>query len=241
MLTVLSWNILAHEWITTYYYKIFDPTLLNRNFRFNIIGNKLINYDSDIILLQEVMVKEYKALKKLLAHVYHISPLNPITWQYRPEKGKSVPESGNVTLLKKSMFSAKHIEHYGLTFGICTKCIYKHAILSIFNIHLDDLSPKKRFLQLDSIKEHLTKNSIIAGDFNQVYRKGSQLYTRKGFKIYNVHCPTYYIERKMNIDNIMYSGLVAVRHEYCEYYPRTIAEKFQMYASDHLPVLAEFQ
>lgn len=239
VLSVLSWNILAHEWITTMYHKMFQPHLLNRKTRLRIIIDKLVSYDSDVIMLQEVMIAEYHALKKYIGHLYHISPLKPIAWEYQPD-GKAMPESGNVTLMKKSVFSKKNIRHYKLSFGIRTQCVYKRSVLTLFNIHLDDLSSIKRYAQLSSLSEHFTKYSIIAGDFNQVYRKESKLYNVKGFKIHNVACPTYYIERKMNIDNIMYAGLRVATRRYCEYYPRTVEEKFQMYASDHLPIRAEF-
>lgn len=240
MLTVLSWNILAHEWITSLYHKMIQPHLLDRKTRLRVILKNLLNYDSDIVLLQEVMINEYNAIKRLIGHIYHISPLNPIIWQYQPSLNKSVPESGNVTLLKKSIFSSKNIKHHKMSFGIRTRCIYNRANLSIFNIHLDDLSTVKRYNQLSSLTDSFTKYTIIAGDFNQVYKKESKLYNVEGFKIYNVNCPTYYIERKMNIDNILYSGLAVVKRSCCEYYPRTLEEKFRIYASDHLPIRAEF-
>lgn len=239
---VLSWNILATEWIKRSYYKrVKDEILFDRRKRFKTIFNKICSEDADIIMLQEVMIQEYKALKKLLGSEYWISDMNPIIWKYSAKDNES--ESGNVTMLKKSTFPRKnYIKHYPLDFGVSTKCVYKRAVLTIFNIHLDDLSGVTRNRQLESVKPHFGKQCIIAGDFNQVYKKGIKLYNLPGFRVHN-DCPTYYIEKRMNIDNIITRGLKKVKSRCsdCEYYPRSMEEGFHIYASDHLPIKAHFE
>lgn len=239
---VLSWNILATEYIKKSYYKnVKGEILFDRRKRFKTIFNKICSEDADIIMLQEVMIQEYNALKRLLGQQYWISPMRRIIWKYSTSDNEG--ESGNLTLLKKTIFSKKaSIKHYPLEFGLLTKCIYKRQTLTIFNIHLDDISGVTRVQQMESIKEHFGKQCIIAGDFNQIYKKAAKLYKLPGFKIHN-DCPTYYIEKKMNIDNIISRGLKKVKTECltCEYYPRTMEEGFHIYASDHLPVKANFE
>ena len=140
---ILSWNILASEWIKKSYYKnVKDHILFNRNQRFKTIFTKIHHENPDIILLQEVMKLEYMSLKRNLGHIYHISPIKAVKWQYSPNNKNEKSESGNITLLKKSLFPrhSSCISHCSLDFGIYTTCLYKKQILTIFNIHLDDLS-----------------------------------------------------------------------------------------------------
>ena len=72
---VLSWNILANEYIKKQYYPQVKEELLIREDRFKLISSKLKEINADIILLQEVMSAEYKNLKELLSHKYFISKL----------------------------------------------------------------------------------------------------------------------------------------------------------------------
>ena len=119
-------------------------------------------------------------------------------------KDNADSESGNVTFLKRSLFPKQHIYHYPREYGVYTQCLYKNRPCDIFNIHLDDQSPQKRYKQWDDLHGISRKEgcgSIIAGDFNHQYRKKCPLYSAPGFETHNL-CPTYYIERKMNIDNI---------------------------------------
>jgi hypothetical protein len=52
-------------------------------------------------------------------------------------------------------------------------------------------------------------------------------------------CPTYYIERKMNIDNILTKGFQKAPLSKCNWYPTRVEDGFKEYGSDHLPVLVE--
>ena len=53
---VLSWNILANEYIQKKYYPTVQEELLVRTERFKTIITKLLEINADIILLQEVWV-----------------------------------------------------------------------------------------------------------------------------------------------------------------------------------------
>ena len=240
---IMSWNILASEWIKkSYYPKVNTKTLFNRKARFNKIMKTIIEENADIILLQEVMILEYKSLKHYLDNKYTISQLNPIKWKY-PKESQS--ESGNVTFIKKNIIKnkSKEINHQLLDFGIYTQIPNNN--ISILNIHLDDLSVNTRNKQMKSVESLLYKTTkcIIGGDFNQPYRKNSKIYNLPEFTIQNTNCPTYYIEEKMNIDNIMIRGFDkdknenVIEEEQCVIYPNTMEEGFEMYGSDHLPVI----
>lgn len=228
----MSWNILASEWIKpSYYPKIDKNILLNRTARFNRIFAIIKETNADIILLQEVMPLEYESLKQYLKKQYTCSQLVSIQWKYSNESNKS----GNMTLLRRTLLNIKHSE---LDFGVLTEL----PQLLIFNIHLDDLSGLTRNKQMRSIEKLLYQKPkcIIGGDFNQMYRKTSKLYNLPEFTVHNIICPTYYIEGKMNIDNIMTRGFKENKDSVkCIEYPKSMKEGIETYGTDHLPIIVE--
>ena len=233
---ILTWNILASEWIKKSYYPgIKESILFDYAARFSNICKKIKTINPDIILLQEVMPREYNKLVSLIKNDYFISELKTITWQYN--KGS---ESGNVTFLRRNLFSWLSIIHIPLDYGIYTQCVSNNHNYDIFNIHLDDQSSKERYTQWDEIHS-ITRNrnciNIIGGDFNHEYKSNSRMYNVPGFTTHNV-CPSYYIERKMNIDNILTRGLKKMNKENCPLYPTNIEDGFKEYGSDHLPIIA---
>lgn len=240
---VLSWNILASEWIKKSYYKGVDEKILfDAARRTRTIFKRIEEEKADVLMLQEVMKSTYKKLKEKYGRTYHISELSPIKWSY----GKG-SESGNVTLLKKKVFKCGahgEITHEYFPFAVhtvFTPSSNGSEPISFFNIHLDDLLPKTRMKQLEEIKSFFTKRTIVAGDFNHPYRANSALYNSfgRGFQVHNF-CPTYYIEKKLNIDNIVIRGFKHSKEELegdsCEPYPSDIEQGFTEYGSDHLPV-----
>ena len=70
---IISWNILANEFITQSDYPMIKSKILfNRNERLKNIMKMLLKVNSDVMLLQEVMEKEFKALMRLFALKYTI-------------------------------------------------------------------------------------------------------------------------------------------------------------------------
>jgi endonuclease/exonuclease/phosphatase family metal-dependent hydrolase len=236
---VLSWNILGAEWIKKSYYPGVDAAVLfDSKSRFARIRKHLNESDADMILLQEVMQREYEQLVLLFGKQYFISQLKRMVWEYNPGS-----ESGNVTLLKRSVFPKHSIYHYPREYGIYTQCLYKNRPCDIFNIHLDDLSPQKRYKQWEDLRAvSRTDNCrhIIAGDFNHQYRKDSKLYNAPGFTTHNF-CPTYYIDRKLNIDNILTKGFKSALPSKCNLVPERIEDGLKKYGSDHMPVIVEIE
>ena len=232
---ILTWNILASEWIKKSYYPgIKESVLFDYNARFSKICKKIQTINPDIILLQEVMPREYDKLVSMLKDEYFISELKTITWQYNKNS-----ESGNVTFLRRSMFQYKHILNIPLEYGIYTQCVCNKLNFDIFNIHLDDQSSRERYKQCDEIHSIARKRNcinIIGGDFNHQYKSNSRMYKVPGFTTHNV-CPSYYIERKMNIDNILTRGFKKITGGTCPLYPTNIEDGFKDYGSDHLPII----
>ena len=228
---LISWNILANEFITqSDYPMIKSKTLFNRNERLKNIMKLLLNVNADVMLLQEVMEKEFKALMKLFASKYSIIRGKNIKWYNKPS------QSCNVILLRKTYF--KLLKTYDLEFGlyiIASGAGTSGAGTSgagtsgagtsgagtsgagtstndvvIINVHLNDTSHLDRIKQISSIKEILYKSNkvILGGDFNQVYNASSKIYkmiSNAGL-MPTIHDPTYYIEKKMCIDNLMLKG-----------------------------------
>lgn len=237
---ILSWNILASEWIKkSYYPTIKEKVLFDRKTRFKRIIERINQENPDIILLQEVMSLEYKTFIKHLKD-YHFSFLNTINWTDDGNKNEeNSSESGNITLLKKSLFKRNiHHEKINLDSGLYSTAIYKNKQIHIYNIHLNDLHGQTRNKQINSIRPSIAeqKYCIIGGDFNQEYRHNSKLYNIADVTVHNM-CPTYYIEKNMNIDNILTKGLKKEEKSLCNYIPVKIENGFKLYGSDHIPVI----
>ena len=234
---ILSWNILASEWIKKSYYKDADHAMLfNRRQRFTKITELIREVDADIVMLQEVMTQEHKKFIAQFEKDYIISGLNKIVWQY-----KSDSKSGNVTMVKRSMFGDHDVKQHSKDYGLYTQCIHNNIHYDVFNIHLDDLSRKKRYDQMEEACNTCRSNkcvNIIAGDFNQVCRAGSKFYDIAGFMVHN-KCATYYNERNMNIDNILTRGTKKQIPSKCYASPTTFDEGIKLYGSDHLPVITD--
>jgi endonuclease/exonuclease/phosphatase family metal-dependent hydrolase len=237
---ILSWNILADEFIKKRYYPMIPPEiLLNRREREQHIITTLMHADVDVMLLQEVMQGEYNALSLAFQKTHHILRGKNIKWQEKQS------HSCNVILLRKALFQLK--EHIGLAFGLAVQCLYKKQPLLIFNIHLDDISKEKRLQQFNELLPYFSTNEqiIVGGDFNEHYnsKTPSELYqTAKasGLKILNKKA-SYYIEKKMCIDHILVKGL-ALKHSAAQVvndFGAKVVKQFITYGSDHLPVIAE--
>ena len=219
---IISWNILADEFIDSDYFMI-PSELLNSVVRYEKIKNKII--DADVILLQEVM----GSFTEFTEH--HIIRGKDMIWQ--GVKSSSCA----MILLRKSLFSISSILY--LDFGVGVYCTYKDTSLLIINIHLDDLSHDVRMRQINS----LVFNSIpviLGGDFNE-----EGLYP-EGFTVWN-NKPTYFMGETLCIDNILTRGFESTRgfeltKEFNSCHVdnvNDVVSQFELYGSDHLPVILE--
>ena len=201
----MTWNILASEWIKkSYYPTVKDQSLFQRKTRIQTILEKIKDTDPDILCLQEVMPLEYTRLYEAFPK-YHFSRLAAIQWYKadRPMNKADRPmnkssKSGNLIMVKKGFH--EWTEH-PFDFGIYVKVDRLH----IFNVHLDDVSYQKRIRQLHQLNLSMD-HVIVAGDFNQDYKPTSALYQVPGFTVHN-KCSTYFVEKKMNLDNILTKGI----------------------------------
>ncbi len=194
----------------------------------NIIDH-LTQMDTDIMLLQEVMQSEYTALTQAFQKTHRLIRGKNIKWQDKQSA------SGNVILLRNTLF--KVVASLPFEFGIGVQCTYQNAPLFVFNVHLDDLSHQTRMKQLAELRPIIEANPkiIVGGDFNESFLG---LGLGLGLQILNKK-PTYYIERKMCIDNILVKGL-NLKHR-AAFVPDAFkgdrVQQFLTYSSDHLPVL----
>jgi mRNA deadenylase 3'-5' endonuclease subunit Ccr4 len=245
---ILSWNILAQEFIEPKYYPMIKSILLKkREERLIQIVKKLILYNPDVMLLQEVMNDEYKIIKKVFSPKYFISENYPINWLSEKDNLK-LSESGNITLVKKKLSSqVKFTIHSKTTPFVKTEFLYKKSNINIVNIHLDDQSIQNRMKQIKKILSKIPNERyvIIGGDFNEEYSKNNILY--KYLKKNNLSPsitkkPTYFIEKPMVIDNIMYKKFNLIKstvHNGCgDRSTLNINCQIKSYGSDHFPVIS---
>lgn len=120
---IISWNILANEFIKKADYPMIKGKILfNRKRRLMQIIAILTNANADVMLLQEVMQAEYNSLSETFEKEYYIIKGNTINWY----NNKSY--SGNVSFLRKSVFSLLANNDKGmikdLEFGLYIKCYF---------------------------------------------------------------------------------------------------------------------
>ena len=170
---ILSWNILAEEWIEKKYYPMVQEQLLESKKRFKTIMKHINKMSPDVILLQEVMKNNYKYLKKKYRYKYFISPLLAVPWV-----GYPVGESGNVTLLKLSKFQGITSDRID-SMNFLT-AYYKDERVGIVNVHLDDSSETRRKKQIKKVIKKTNKldKVIIGGDCNEQYIKNRGIYKK---------------------------------------------------------------
>ncbi len=236
---ILSWNILANEFISPRYYPMIPAKVLsNRPQRQDHIIETLKQADADIVLLQEVMQSEYNRLADQFANTYHVVKGNYIRWQNKRSY------SGNVILLRKSMF-ARPRESLDLACGLAVQVHLKHSELSllILNLHLDDVAQKTRLQQLKDLEGLFLnhKHIILGGDLNEHYTKTARLYAALQsyyLTVFNEE-PTYYINSPMCLDHILLKGFETHRKtcKVLNRFQNNVVAQFTHYGSDHLPVL----
>ena len=234
---ILSWNILAFEFIEKEYYPNLDYNFLtNRLARIGVIANKIQEVNADIILLQEVMMDEYFFLKSRFRQFF-FSKLCHIDWNEKSE-------SGNVILYRKTKLADCSSGETKLYESNC--CFGQHLCfisndqqkIHVFNIHLNDLFHQKRKAQINSILYLLQQyhHVILGGDFNENYDQNQSLFTIPDYTVHNKNA-SYYIESFMNIDNILTKGFGLVTpHVPVDYTLIPKSELLATFASDHLPV-----
>lgn len=236
---ILSWNILAIEFVKKSYYPYIDIELINnRTRRIKQIVALLQKENPDIILLQEVMPYEYKYILTKLGSQYAATYLCKIDWAYYKDS-----ESGNVTLYKKAKFALESTEDK-FTFGQLTilKVKKTNMLVHVFNVHLNDEHAQTRNAQINSIRPLLSnaKYCILGGDFNQEYNKNSRLFQIPNYKVQN-HNVTYYIEDNMNIDNILIKGFEENTDQNQNQNIIDLGNSqqkiFEKIGSDHIPVI----
>ena len=161
---ILSWNILANEFIKKADYPMIKGKMLfNRKGRLTQITSILQNANADVMLLQEVMQAEYNSLSETFEKEYYIIKGKNINWYNK----KSY--SGNVTFLRKTVFSLLANNEKGmikdLEFGLYVKCYFldkerenvpKNVCENICQVNASVVA-QKEMKKPGEIKHNLTK------------------------------------------------------------------------------------
>lgn len=218
---IVSWNILANEFITPG-----ELPPIDRKNRLTQICKVLKQIDADIIFLQEVMFMEYRHFLKVFPS-YDIFRGKNLCWYNRAS------HSGNIILLRFK----SNVTVYDFSFGIGLQL----PSMCLLNVHLDDLSHTKRTHQIKQLLPFIYRenNIILGGDLNQNYKSTTHLYkllTDGGLKIY-MKDPTYFLDKKMSIDHIMTKGLPHGVSTSVDSHGGDFIKQFKNYGSDHLPVV----
>jgi endonuclease/exonuclease/phosphatase family metal-dependent hydrolase len=147
---ILSWNILAHEFIKKGDYPMITGKILfNRKGRLKQIKRLLKKSSADVMLLQEVMPAEYNSLSKTFEKEYYIIKGKNINW-YDDKKSSS----GNVTFFRKNVFRGP-MRIKDLPFGLSVKCYYadqeyENVCENLCAINVNVNSPRsKKTLELE--------------------------------------------------------------------------------------------
>lgn len=241
---ILSWNILADEWVDKNDYNNSNSkfsnkydnlllSLLNRKKRIQIILKHLLKYDCDIIMLQEVMKMEYDMIKELYKNKYKFSDLKSIKWS-------GFGKSGNIIIVRNNI--CNDLKFFYRKNYIYAKCLYKHRKFIMINLHLDDINEYVRINQIKNILENINHNTcIICGDFNENYNKNKEIYSllhKNNFHISNKKINTYLINKPEVIDNVIYRGFEIINMKIEKNIKDPITQ-LKKYGSDHYPVFVE--
>lgn len=237
MIRIVSFNVLASNFVLPSYYPTIEKEYLNINYRRERILSFLrsIHKIVDIIGLQEVTKNEFQYYKRELSNYYNcFVPHDKGHWS------TDIP-NGNALFINKDKFDNPLFYDINLAAGNhCIKCdLFYHGVsISIFNIHLEDENKKLRELQynkvLSSIDDRNVYLDLIIGDFNMEH--GIET---KNFKDTLSRNPTFF-------DNISFIDHILYRSDIAEVEKGEVLIKnvtgdigkynFIFYGSDHIPV-----
>ena len=245
LMRVLTWNILASEWVNPIDYPDVESTLLNATRRSNCIISHLKHYSLhsafDIIALQEVMPAMHARLVKTFKDNYYVTPIKRIGWGRQRKAGKS----GNVIMLRllpndnANRNRIKTLEYLGEDFAQC--CVIDDHFL-VCNVHLDADATLRR-QQMGKLADivHGYPQAIVLGDFNEDYATHRDFYAMvpECHVINNRPFPSYFGQEPANVDNILTKGLRLSGFapwffpESYKPYPRTMVDELKRLGTDH--------
>lgn len=222
MLKIISWNLLANEFIDPSDYPAIPAEILyDRETRINrIIAFILTHVDTDLFLFQEVMPMEADKLKAALNQYQAFISL-PLAWY-----GETIWQSSNMIFVKAGKWNMCN-----LSFGLVITC----ENMSIANIHLDDMDDNTRILQIRQLIAALsnTPTAIIGGDFNHEYDESSALYKCLHDAQFNSH--NFHITYR---DKINASSIDQIATRNLGLFNSYTVEPAE-FISDHFPVIVQ--
>lgn len=171
---VVTWNILADQYIDYANTQRDYPTVPAQDLRLSkrlpVILRELERIQADLVLLQEVTPAVHEKLLKRFGRTYEIGPL--ATHRAKEEHGTS---SGNVNLLKRSVFGATKFEtkFFGGSQSATGIAFVKYPEpFLIANVHFDWENHARRKREAAGLLRYLRRHEnpkvavIIGGDFN---------------------------------------------------------------------------
>jgi endonuclease/exonuclease/phosphatase family metal-dependent hydrolase len=248
-LTILCWNILANVFAECKDYKDLNCSDLAIAKRRSKIHYYIVEYDPDIILLQEVEQKEALQLEQSFT-LYSV-----IFIPHRDDHWKTLKRqhpNGNAIMIKNKKITNKikikthQLHKNGNRSPIVEFQIGNHNII-VSSIHLDDINAKLRHSQMASITNKIEKIAssyknnkcimIIGGDTNDSSADIDTYMLSKKFNMSTPHV-TYLEQKPMSLDHIYVKNTDILN----TYVPTsTAASIIKEYGSDHLPVTISVQ
>jgi endonuclease/exonuclease/phosphatase family metal-dependent hydrolase len=222
---------------------------LDRRTRPQRIAEVLSELDADIIALQEVLAIDNGSPEDNQAQ-FIADSLGGYTVHFGENRRLNGGRYGNATLTR---IPAPFSQNYDLTWKhrerrgcLRTDVEHSHNLLHVFNVHLgtsffERRHQARRLLGGALQAEQLSGPMLIVGDFNE-WTRG--LASRLMAEHYNCIDLRTHIHRRRT-----YPGLVPFLHlDHFYFDERLLLERFSLHrsrqaliASDHLPMLAEFQ
>jgi endonuclease/exonuclease/phosphatase family metal-dependent hydrolase len=236
MINILSWNVLAQDYIDNSYKDYID--YLDFDVRSKKIINILHKIDSDIIFLQEVDYKLYKLLK-IEFQDYYFGKLEKKCWaECSTQTFNLIMSKYKIKLIK--YFKLNEFNNYQ---GIFRVNINKQNIYLV-NVHLYDKNKKVRNMEIKKIFRilnilNITDKIIIGGDFNSNITNNQDLFYKNNFKIigYPKNKFTYQLNNEyLAIDYFIVNVINNIKNIKVKIYKPNIP-LLKYYGSDHLPII----
>ena len=257
-ITVMSWNVQAHEAKNKFIKKEHENETENeKKTRYTEIVEQIKTQDSDIVLLQEVDNVLFESLKIIINYdvfsAFDCLDNNNTVCSDSKSVLSPKPEKMYITavLVKKDRFTEPYVEYvvstkkntYAGKNATIVHLFYQEKLISVVSIHLPGSNIDASQALFNAVIKKIKKNNaIIGGDFNCDPNKSACLTFEKfidsnanqyGDK-YTVCDFDYEPKGKAFIDTILFSDI------FTKEYFDVLTKENCIYPSDHFPVVGSF-
>ena len=255
-LSLMSWNILAPCWVEKQWYPSLYELADDYQTRINIIIEKIILLNCDIVFIQEAQENLIDLFKEKLNenYLFEFASNNPF---------HSTFSNGLLTLIKKNWIYSKETKIINGILdqekGDAIQIIHIPSInIYLLNLHLDYIDPLPQAIIIQEKCQKLLgypiQISIMAGDLNAEKYLYEQFQWIDHLNVFDESIkdniiPSYYADPKeendfnQSIDHIFYDPN-QVRLIQCgkafDQKDKTLQDAFTLFGSDHIYVWANF-